>query len=100
MPGHALLKLIIETAFLDSEQIVKAAELGIEGGADFIKTSTGMASRGASVEDVALIASAVGDHAGVKASGGIRTRGFALALVEAGATRIGCSRSQELIAFD
>lgn len=95
--GHTLVKLIIETACLDRKKIVKAVELGIEGGVDFIKTSTGMASSGASVEDVALIASTVGDHAGVKASGGIRSREFALALVEAGATRIGCSRSQELI---
>lgn len=90
-------KIIIETANLDDKAIRTVCEMGVEAGIDFIKTSTGYAARGASVEDVKLIRSVVGERAGVKASGGVRTREFALKLVEAGATRIGCSRSLDLI---
>lgn len=95
--GKAILKLIIETAYLDEEAVKLAAGIGAEGGVDFVKTSTGFGPRGASVEDVRLIKSVVQDRAEVKASGGIRTRAFALALVEAGATRIGSSTSLDLI---
>jgi deoxyribose-phosphate aldolase len=91
-------KLIIETACLSEEQIALASSLGVEGGARFIKTSTGYARRGATVEDIRLIKAAVEDRAGIKASGGIRTRSQAEALVQAGATRLGCSASVEVVA--
>ena len=90
---NVAVKLIIETACLTEAQIALAASLGVEGGARFIKTSTGYAHRGATVEDVRAIKAAVGDSAGIKASGGIRTRSQAEALVRAGATRLGCSAS-------
>ena len=93
----AVLKVIIETAYLDKDQIIMAARLGADAGADFVKTSTGFAPRGATVEDIRVIKSAVGDRAGVKAAGGIRTREQAYSLVEAGATRLGCSASVDLI---
>jgi deoxyribose-phosphate aldolase len=90
-------KLIIETACLDEKQIALAASLGVEGGVRFIKTSTGYSRRGATVEDVRAIKAAVEDRAGIKASGGIRTRSQAEALVRAGATRLGCSASVEVV---
>lgn len=95
--GRTVTKLIIETALLDRDGIVRAAGMGAAAGFDYIKTSTGHASRGASVEDVELIASAVGGRCGIKAAGGIKARRTALALVEAGATRIGCSASLDVI---
>ena len=90
-------KWIIETACLDESQIVLAASLGADGGVRFIKTSTGCSHRGATVEDVRLIKSAVDARAGIKASGGIRTRAQAEALVRAGATRLGCSASVDVV---
>ncbi|UCG52107.1 MAG: deoxyribose-phosphate aldolase [Candidatus Latescibacterota bacterium] len=93
----AILKVIIETAYLDHDQIALAAQLGVEAGANIIKTSTGFGPRGASVDDVRIIKSAVSDRAGIKAAGGIRTKPQAQALVEAGATRLGCSTSVSLI---
>lgn len=95
--GRALVKLIIETARLDPEQIALASVLGVEAGADFIKTSTGFAGRGATVEDVQLIKAAVDGRAGIKASGGIRTRAQAEALIAAGATRLGSSASVQIV---
>jgi deoxyribose-phosphate aldolase len=95
--GKAVLKVIIETACLDPDQTTLAAQIGVEAGADFIKTSTGFGSRGASVEDVRIIKTAVSDRAGIKAAGGIRTKSQARALVEAGATRLGCSASISLV---
>jgi deoxyribose-phosphate aldolase len=95
--AEVAVKLIIETACLNDEQIALAASLGVEGGARFIKTSTGYARRGATVEDVRAIRAAVEDRAGIKASGGIRTRSQAEALVQAGATRLGCSASVEVV---
>jgi deoxyribose-phosphate aldolase len=97
--GTAVSKLIIETACLDREGIVRAAGMGCEAGFDFIKTSTGYASRGASLNDIELIRSAVGTRSGIKASGGIKTREGALELIKAGATRIGCSASLNIIAL-
>ena len=94
---NVAVKLIIETACLNDEQIALAASLGVEGGARFIKTSTGYARRGASVEDVRAIKAAVEGRAGIKASGGIRTRSQAEALVQAGATRLGCSASVDVV---
>lgn len=82
-------KVILETCLLTKEEIVKACELSVEAGADFVKTSTGFGTGGAVKEDVALMRETVGNRARVKASGGIRTREEALAMIEAGADRIG-----------
>ncbi|GAA1351590.1 deoxyribose-phosphate aldolase [Falsarthrobacter nasiphocae] len=86
-----LLKVIIETALLEDEAKVLACEAAQEAGADFVKTSTGFNGGGATVADVELMRRTVGPDMGVKASGGVRSREDALALVEAGATRLGVS---------
>ncbi|HWV39404.1 MAG TPA: deoxyribose-phosphate aldolase [Vulgatibacter sp.] len=86
-------KAILETCLLDREQNLAACAIAEEAGARFVKTSTGFAAGGATVEDVALLREAVGDRLGVKASGGIRTAADARAMVEAGADRIGASAS-------
>ncbi len=98
--GRACFKLILETAYLDPAQLVLATEIGVEGGVDFVKTSTGFAPRGASVEDIRAMKRVVGDRVGIKAAGGIRTRQFALSLVREGATRIGCSASADVVSLD
>jgi deoxyribose-phosphate aldolase len=95
---QALLKVIIETALLSAEEIELACRLCAAGEADFVKTSTGFASRGASVEDVALMRRVLPESIRIKAAGGIRTRAAAQALIEAGADRIGSSNSVALIA--
>ena len=87
----ALLKVILETALLTPEQIQELCRLCADAGADFVKTSTGFASKGADVESVRLMRASVPPHVGVKASGGIRTAEQAWAFIEAGATRIGTS---------
>jgi deoxyribose-phosphate aldolase len=87
----AVCKVILETALLDDEEKVIASRLAKQGKADFVKTSTGFSSGGATVYDVALMREAVGPGMGVKASGGIRTREDAEAMIAAGATRIGAS---------
>jgi deoxyribose-phosphate aldolase len=98
LEGAALLKVIIESAVLDDEGIVAACRAAEAGGADFVKTSTGFhPSGGASVEAVRLMAETVGGRLGVKASGGIRTAADALAMIDAGATRIGCSASRAIL---
>ena len=89
--GKALLKVILETCLLTKEEIVKACELSVEAGADFVKTSTGFSTRGATAEDIALMRKTVGPDIGVKASGGVRDSKGAIAMVEAGANRIGAS---------
>lgn len=94
----ALLKVIIETAVLTDKEKVVAARLVEEAGADFVKTSTGFAAAGASVADVALLRATVGNEMGVKASGGIRTFRDAMAMIEAGATRIGTSTGLAIVA--
>lgn len=94
--GDNVLKVIIETCLLTEEEKVKACELSVKAGADFVKTSTGFSTGGATVSDVKLIAETVGDKAKVKASGGIHTRGEALSFIEAGASRIGASKSIEI----
>ena len=96
----ALLKVIIETALLTEAEIVLAAQLCAEAGADFVKTSTGFASRGASVADVELLRANLPAKMRIKASGGIRTRASALALLAAGADRIGSSNSVALLSED
>jgi deoxyribose-phosphate aldolase len=94
----ALVKVIIESAALDPEQIVAACRAAVDGGAGFVKTSTGFhPAGGASVEEVRLMRSAVGPDIGVKASGGIRTAEQALAMVAAGATRLGCSATEAIL---
>jgi deoxyribose-phosphate aldolase len=89
--GKALVKVIIETALLTDEEKVKACEMAKEAGADFVKTSTGFSTGGATVEDVKLMRSTVGPDMGVIASGGIHNKEEAQAMVDAGATRIGTS---------
>jgi deoxyribose-phosphate aldolase len=87
----ALVKVILETCLLTREEKIQACELSVAAGADFVKTSTGLAGGGATVEDVNLMRSIVGTRAGVKASGGIRTSAEMNAMIEAGANRIGTS---------
>ncbi len=87
----AKLKVILETCLLDDLEKVVASLLAVEAGADYVKTSTGMNAGGATVEDVALMRHAVGPDIGVKAAGGIRTYEQAIAMVAAGATRLGAS---------
>ncbi len=89
--GDALLKVILETCLLTKDEIVKACELSVEAGADFVKTSTGFSTGGATAEDIALMRKTVGPDIGVKASGGVRDSKGAIAMVEAGANRIGAS---------
>ncbi|MGC9348323.1 MAG: deoxyribose-phosphate aldolase [Anaerolineae bacterium] len=93
----ALLKVIIETALLTEDEKVRACELCQEAGADFVKTSTGFAAGGATVADVALMREIVGPDMGVKAAGGIHTYEEAMAMIEAGATRIGASRGVTIV---
>lgn len=92
-----VLKVILETCLLTKDEIVKACELSVEAGADFVKTSTGFSTGGATVEDVALMKKTVGDRALVKASGGIRTPEEAKAMIEAGADRIGAGNGVILL---
>ena len=96
----ALLKVIIETALLTEEELETAARLCAEAGAHFVKTSTGFASRGASVADVELLRRVLPPHVRIKASGGIRTRSQALALLAAGADRLGTSNSLAILQED
>ncbi|WP_218571266.1 deoxyribose-phosphate aldolase [Paenibacillus oralis] len=89
--GKALVKVIIETSLLTEEEIVRACRLSVSAGADFVKTSTGFSTGGATVEAVALMRKTVGPDVGVKASGGVRTLADAEAMIQAGATRLGTS---------
>lgn len=91
-----LLKVILETCLLSEEEISDCAKAAGEGGADFIKTSTGFSTGGATVDAVKLMRDAVGPHIGVKASGGIRTRADAEKMIAAGANRIGTSHGVEI----
>ncbi|MGG4491805.1 deoxyribose-phosphate aldolase [Metabacillus idriensis] len=95
--GKALTKVIIESCLLTDEEKVRACELSVKAGADFVKTSTGFSTGGATVEDIALMRKTVGPDVGVKASGGVRDRAGALAMVEAGATRIGASAGISIV---
>ncbi|HAK05548.1 MAG TPA: deoxyribose-phosphate aldolase [Firmicutes bacterium] len=94
--GH-LLKVIIETCLLSDEEKVRACRLAVRAGADYVKTSTGFASGGATIADVALMRQTVGPTIGVKASGGIRSLEDVKAMVEAGATRIGTSSGVKIM---
>lgn len=89
--GGKLLKVIIETCLLTDDEKIRACKLSIAAGADYVKTSTGFSTGGATVEDVALMRKTVGPNIGVKASGGVRSYEAACAMIEAGATRLGTS---------
>ncbi len=95
--GGAILKVILETALLDDNQKVAGSTLSKEAGAEFVKTSTGFSTGGATVHDVALLRRAVGEGMGVKASGGIRTLEDVKNMAAAGATRIGASASVKIM---
>lgn len=92
-----IVKVIIETAYLTKEEKTIACRLAKEAGADFVKTSTGFFGKGATVEDVRLMRQTVGKDMGVKAAGGIRTYADAIAMIEAGANRIGTSTAVAII---
>ena len=91
--GKALTKVIIETCLLTDEEKVTACKLSKEAGADFVKTSTGFSTGGATASDIKLMRETVGPDLGVKASGGVRSLEDAMAMIENGATRIGASAS-------
>jgi deoxyribose-phosphate aldolase len=93
-----IVKVILETCLLTFEEKLRASELALAAGADFIKTSTGFSSGGATVDDIALMRGVVGSRAGVKASGGVRSLADASAMLRAGATRIGASASVKILA--
>lgn len=93
----ALVKVILETCLLDNEEIVKACEICLEAGADFVKTSTGFNKEGATLEAVAVMKKTVGDRALVKAAGGVRNYQAAIDFINAGASRLGCSSSVAVV---
>lgn len=95
--GNHILKVIIECCLLTDEEKVIASKLTVEGGADFVKTSTGFSKGGATVHDVELMRKTVGPDFGVKAAGGIRTKKDMEAMIKAGATRIGTSHGVDLV---
>lgn len=90
-------KVILETCLLTREEIIRACHLVVDSGAKFVKTSTGFSKSGATIEDVQLMREAVGKEFGVKASGGIRDRATAEAMIAAGATRLGTSASVAIV---
>ena len=95
--GNNVLKVIIETCYLTDEEKVKACELSLVAKADFVKTSTGFGTGGATYEDVKLMKSVVGDNAKVKASGGVRDKKTAQKYVDLGAERLGTSSGIEIV---
>jgi deoxyribose-phosphate aldolase len=92
-----LLKVILETCLLTVEEKLRASEIAIQAGADFLKTSTGFSTGGATAADIALLRGVAGARAGVKASGGIRTLADVTAMLEAGANRVGASASVAIV---
>ncbi|MCB2204373.1 deoxyribose-phosphate aldolase [bacterium] len=94
---EAIIKVILETCLLSDTEVIEACNLAVNAGAEFVKTSTGFSSGGATVEAVRLMRSTVGESADVKASGGIRDRDTALRMIDAGATRIGASAGIEIV---
>jgi deoxyribose-phosphate aldolase len=95
--GKALTKVIIETSLLTEDEKVLACELAVKAGTDFVKTSTGFSTGGATVEDIRLMRKTVGPEIGVKASGGVRSTEDAQQMIEAGATRIGASSGVAIV---
>ncbi len=96
--GDAKVKVILETCLLTDEEKIEACKAAVKAGAAFVKTSTGFSTGGATVEDIQLMRRTVGPEMGVKASGGIRDKETALAMLEAGATRIGASATGAIVA--
>ncbi len=92
-----VLKVIIETCLLSDEEKEKACRLAVQGGAQFVKTSTGFSTGGATEQDVALMRSVVGEDIGVKASGGVRSYETAIAMISSGASRLGTSSGIAII---
>ncbi|WP_162427679.1 deoxyribose-phosphate aldolase [Pontibacter pudoricolor] len=97
---EAELKVIIETALLTEDEIVKACELCVNAGVDYVKTSTGFAAKGATVEHIELMRRVLPAHIKIKAAGGIRTFEDAQALIKAGADRLGCSASIQIVSHE
>lgn len=97
---EAALKVIIETALLTTAEIEKACEICVAAEADYVKTSTGFAARGASLEDIKLMRRVLPSHMKIKASGGIKTVADAEALIKAGADRLGCSASVKIVSHE
>lgn len=95
--GKALVKVIIETSLLTDEEKKLACELAVRAGADFVKTSTGFSTGGATEEDIKLMRQTVGPEIGVKASGGVRDKEGAVLMISAGATRIGASAGVSIV---
>ncbi len=95
--GNKALKVIIETCLLSEEEKIRACELTVKAGADFVKTSTGFSKAGATAEDVALMRKTVGKEFGIKAAGGIRDYETAKKMIDAGADRLGCSAGIAII---
>ncbi len=95
--GRALTKVIIETCLLTDDEKIRVCEIAKDAGADFVKTSTGFSTGGATAADIALMRKTVGPDMGVKASGGIHSTEEAIALIEAGASRIGASAGIAII---
>lgn len=95
--GKAIVKVILETCLLTKEEIKVASQLSKDAGADFVKTSTGFSTGGATFEDVALMREVVGPDLGVKASGGVRSLEDVQKMIEAGATRIGASSGVQIM---
>ena len=95
--AHASVKVIFETAFLNDDLIVKACELTERAGADYVKTSTGFASEGATLHNVKLMKATVGDRLKVKSSGGVRTLDQLIDFMDAGVTRSGCSATAQVL---
>ena len=90
-------KAILETCLLTREEKIRACRLAVEAGAAFVKTSTGFGPAGATIDDVRLMVEAADGACGVKAAGGIRDANFAMALIEAGATRLGTSSGVQIV---
>ncbi len=95
--GKALTKVIIETSLLTDDEKVRACQIAVKAGTDFVKTSTGFSTGGATVEDIALMRKTVGPEIGVKASGGVRNTSDAQSMIAAGATRIGASSGVAIV---
>lgn len=94
---NKIIKVIIESGVLTDEEIIKCCDIYGAAGVDYVKTSTGFADKGASIHDVKLIRAHLSDSVKIKASGGIRSYSFAKELINAGANRIGCSASIEIV---
>jgi deoxyribose-phosphate aldolase len=97
VPGDILVKVILEVCYLKDDEIRTACGLALDGGADYVKTSTGFGPHGATIDAVKIMKEAVGDRMGIKAAGGIRDIDTALAFVRCGATRIGTSSGVEIV---